>query len=123
MTTEPIKVGRNAIKAFATSHDTRHDGQSGRRPCDSYEKKPMTKLAISKGPKKLLEALKPTAFENLSFDLVTAAGLQNAVWRTPGADGGRDIEATMPVMDISGEVTHQKWYIECKRYKHSLAGC
>jgi hypothetical protein len=41
-------------------------------------------------------------------------------WRTPGADGGRDIEATAAMIDISGQTIQQKWYIECKRFRASL---
>jgi hypothetical protein len=64
--------------------------------------------------------LSPTEFENLTFDLVVAMGLKNVAWRTPGADGGRDIEATAPVKDFSGKHTSQKWFIECKRYSGSV---
>jgi hypothetical protein len=45
---------------------------------------------------KSLHDLSPRQFENVVYDLVSAAGLRNAVWRTPGADGGRDIEGDFP---------------------------
>jgi len=67
-----------------------------------------------------LKALSPTQFENVVFDLVTAAGLRNAVWRTPGSDGGRDIEGEVAIVDFSGYHTIIKWYIECKRYAASV---
>ena len=67
-----------------------------------------------------LKALTPTQFENVVYDLVTAAGLRNAVWRTPGSDGGRDIEGEMPTVDFSGFSAASKWYVECKRYATSV---
>lgn len=39
-----------------------------------------------------MKTLSPTAFEHLIFDLMILTGLRNVVWRSPGADGGRDIE-------------------------------
>lgn len=44
----------------------------------------------------------------------------NVAWRTPGADGGRDIEAQTVQTDFSGTQTVQKWFIECKRYSGSV---
>jgi hypothetical protein len=73
--------------------------------------------------RKLLErvsALEPTSFENLTLDLLRAAGFRNLVWRTPGADGGRDIEGEQLFTDLSGADTVEKWYIECKRYSTSV---
>jgi hypothetical protein len=64
--------------------------------------------------------LTPSEFENMTFDLLQAAGLKNLVWRTPGADGGRDIEGTFAAVDFSKYYQHQKWYIECKRYISSV---
>jgi hypothetical protein len=63
-----------------------------------------------------LKALTPTLFENVVFDLVASAGLRNAIWRTPGSDGGRDIEGEMATPDFSGYHAVTKWYVECKRY-------
>ena len=54
------------------------------------------------------------------YDLVTSAGLRNAVWRTPGADGGRDIQGEIATTDFSGFYAVAKWYIECKRYADSI---
>lgn len=64
--------------------------------------------------------LTPTEFENLTYDLLTARGLANATWRTPGADGGRDIEGTWSHLDMSGEQTTQVWYVDCKHYSNSV---
>jgi len=67
-----------------------------------------------------LKALTPTQFENVVYDLVTSAGLRNAVWRTPGSDSGRDIEGEMATTDFSGFHAIATWYVECKRYAASV---
>lgn len=67
-----------------------------------------------------LSSLEPTSFENLTLDLLRASGFRNLVWRTPGADGGRDIEGEQTVTDLSGTDVQQSWYIECKRYNSSV---
>lgn len=59
-------------------------------------------------------------FENLIFDLVVVSGMVNVSWRTPGADGGRDIEGIFYEMDVSGTSRIRKWYVECKRYSQSV---
>lgn len=64
--------------------------------------------------------LTPAQFENLTYDALQALGLKNLVWRTPGADGGRDIEGEWKIVDPTGHETFQKWYIECKRYQASI---
>ena len=64
--------------------------------------------------------LSPRSFENLVYDLLVRRGLVNPVWRTPGADGGRDIEGVYPTVDLSGTSHVEKWYIECKRYEQSV---
>lgn len=71
------------------------------------------------GPRKLSD-FSPTEFENLLFDLVIAKGMVNVVWRTPGADGGRDIEAESLQTDASNTQAFTKWYIECKKYSGSV---
>lgn len=68
----------------------------------------------------LLKKLSPTEFENLVFDILQFRGFRNVVWRTPGADGGRDIEATTIVADASGHNSTFRWYVECKHYSNSL---
>lgn len=68
-----------------------------------------------------LTDLSPTEFENLIFDLTQSIGLKNAVWRTPGRDGGRDIQGEWYVEDLSGHIGHQIWYVECKRYTSSVS--
>lgn len=64
--------------------------------------------------------LLPTEFENLIYDLMVAKGMVNVVWRTPGADGGRDIEAESVQRDASGTQSFAKWYVECKKYTGSV---
>ena len=64
--------------------------------------------------------ISPREFENLTFDLLTLMGLQRLVWRTPGADGGRDIEGIFSYSDLSGYRSEQIWYVECKRYTASI---
>jgi hypothetical protein len=65
--------------------------------------------------------LNPTGFENLVFDVVRLLGFQNIVWRTPGADGGRDIEGFLSINDPTGFSYVQKWHIECKKYSSSIS--
>ena len=48
------------------------------------------------------------------------SGIRNLKWRTPGSDGGRDLEGEFTSPDFSGDYVPQKWYIECKRYAKSL---
>jgi hypothetical protein len=67
-----------------------------------------------------LKKLSPTAFEHLVYDLMLLVGLRNATWRTPGADGGRDIEGDHLFVDLSDTLSLERWYIECKRYAHTL---
>jgi hypothetical protein len=69
---------------------------------------------------KKLSKLSAVVFENLVYDTVTALGLENAVWRTPGRDGGRDIEGVFFVTDLSGFRHPQRWYVECKKYASSV---
>ena len=64
--------------------------------------------------------LSPAQFEGLTFDIVSALGLRNVTWRTPGSDGGRDIEGVYYISDLSGYHQKQKWYVECKRYTGSV---
>jgi hypothetical protein len=70
---------------------------------------------------KLISDLSPSEFENLVFDLLQSLGLKNAVWRTPGRDGGRDIQGDWFVEDLSGHIGQQVWYIECKQYASSVS--
>lgn len=64
--------------------------------------------------------LGPTEFENLIFDLAQSLGLKNAIWRTPGRDGGRDIQGEWHTQDFSGHTNTQVWYLECKHYESSV---
>lgn len=62
----------------------------------------------------------PREFENFTYDLLRVRGFDNLVWRTPGSDEGRDIEASLTVSDASGYRHSEKWYVECKRYASSI---
>jgi hypothetical protein len=66
--------------------------------------------------KRTLSDLDPTEFEHLVFDMLSLLGLSNVDWRTPGADGGRDIEGLWTQFDLSGYEQRTKWFVECKRY-------
>lgn len=72
------------------------------------------------GVVKALKQLIPRDFENLAYDLLFVSGMRNLRWRTPGADGGRDLEGEFVIADFAGDQTTQKWYIECKRYSKSI---
>lgn len=67
-----------------------------------------------------LSILTPTQFENLSFDLMQLLGLKNCIWRTPGRDGGRDIQGEFFGEDFSGYIRREIWYVECKRYSDTV---
>jgi restriction endonuclease Mrr len=67
-----------------------------------------------------LKRLQPEQFENLTYDVLLLSGVQNLRWRTPAADGGRDLEGDVTSVDFSGETIRQRWYIECKRYAQSV---
>ncbi len=67
-----------------------------------------------------IKNLSATNFENMVYDMLTAFGLENAVWRTPGRDVGRDIEGIYFITDLSGHRHPQKWYIECKKYAQAV---
>lgn len=70
---------------------------------------------------KTIDELTPTEFENLTFDLICATGFRSVVWRTPGSDRGRDIEAIFHNVDACGSEFIEKWYIECKHYKSAIS--
>lgn len=67
-----------------------------------------------------VKALSAVEFEHLVYDLLLLMGMGNVSWRTPGADGGRDIEGVLTNVDFSGSSTTEKWYIECKRYDAAI---
>jgi hypothetical protein len=69
---------------------------------------------------KSLGSLKPSELENFAFDILQAVGMKSLVWRTPGADGGRDIEGVYPLSDLSGYYEPQLWYVECKKYSNAI---
>jgi Restriction endonuclease len=64
--------------------------------------------------------LSPTLFEQLVYDLTVLSGLTNVTWRTPGSDGGRDIEGEYQATDFSGILRLERWYVECKRYTAAI---
>ena len=64
--------------------------------------------------------LTPIEFENFTYDLLQSSGMRHLVWRTPGPDGGRDVEGEVLQADLSGHTDTQRWYIECKRYSNSI---
>lgn len=77
----------------------------------------------SKGPTSVLgrvKGLNPRVFEHLVYDLLVRKGFLNVSWRTPGADGGRDLEADVKVVDVSGFTRLERWHVECKRYSAAL---
>lgn len=69
---------------------------------------------------KKIDDLSPVEFENMTYDLLQCVGLINLVWRTPGQDGGRDIEGLHSIRDLSGYVSIERWYVECKRYSSAI---
>lgn len=75
-------------------------------------------------PPAVLEQLKllpARVFEKLTYDLLLSAGIRNLTWRTPGADGGRDVEGEVLFVDFSGYEVVQKWFVDCKRYNSSVS--
>jgi hypothetical protein len=67
-----------------------------------------------------IRKLDPTQFENLAYETLHALGMRNLTWRTPGADGGRDIEGFTTARDLAGFEQTMKWFVECKHYKSSI---
>ena len=70
---------------------------------------------------KKLDELAPAQLESLTFDLLQLLGLRNCVWRTPGRDGGRDIQGDSIESDFSGYTRTESWYVDCKRYASSVS--
>ena len=46
--------------------------------------------------------------------------MTNLVWRTPGSDGGRDIQGQVTITDFVGIEKIENWYIECKKFQKSI---
>lgn len=67
-----------------------------------------------------IKHLTPRNFENMSYDLLMLLGIRNLVWRTPGSDGGRDLEGLFLNTDFAGGLNAEKWYFECKRYAAAI---
>lgn len=68
-----------------------------------------------------IKALSDVDFENLTHDLMICLGVRNIAWRSPGADGGRDIEGVYLREDPTGDVFSESWFIECKKYSSSIS--
>jgi len=68
-----------------------------------------------------LKTLTPSQFENLTLDLMQLLGLKNCIWRTPGRDGGRDIQGEFFEADFAGFTRKEVWYVECKRYTETVS--
>lgn len=66
------------------------------------------------------EKITPLEFENLCYDLLYVLGFRNLDRRSGIPDRGRDIEAIWEIKDPSGDVFFQKWFVECKFYKHGI---
>lgn len=60
--------------------------------------------------------LTPKDFENLCYELVVGDGFQNVKWNQGGADGGRDIEGTLPFSSPYTNLASTNWFFECKLY-------
>lgn len=69
---------------------------------------------------KLIGELNPRQFENLTYECLRALGMKNILWRTPGSDGGRDIEGSVFVTDIAGYEQGESWFVDSKRYAKSI---
>lgn len=69
----------------------------------------------------MIDKLTPTKLENLTLDLLKLLGLKNCVWRTPGRDGGRDVQGDSIENDFSGFTRIESWYVDCKKYSTSVS--
>ena len=67
-----------------------------------------------------IRRLSPKDFENMVYDILVRRGIGNLKWRTPGADGGRDIEGEWSAYDFSGSARTERWYVECKRQRSAV---
>ncbi|MDW5552297.1 restriction endonuclease [Methanosarcina sp.] len=68
------------------------------------------------------DQLSSTQFEEFCFELLGCLGFININWRkgtghtSSPSDQGRDIECERIVKELDGEVTIEKWFVECKHY-------
>lgn len=72
------------------------------------------------------ELLNPEEFENLVFFLLDDMGFKNLEWRkggkgTSAVDGGRDLEATYAKLEPDDTLSIEKWWIEVKYRRQTLA--
>lgn len=71
--------------------------------------------------------LTSTQFEEFCFELLQCIGFINVDWRkgtgysSSPSDQGRDIECERVVEDIDGEVSIEKWFVECKHHKSGVS--
>jgi hypothetical protein len=72
------------------------------------------------------DALSPSEFEELAYDLLVAMGFQNVNWRkgtgceTSPSDQGRDIECTHLSRVPDGSIELERWFVECKHHKRGV---
>lgn len=72
------------------------------------------------------EKLKPSEFEQFSYDLLDSIGFVNLDWRkgtnlsSSPADQGRDIVGQLIKTDIDSSKSIETWFIECKHHKKAV---
>ena len=59
-------------------------------------------------------------FEEACFELLLRLGYKGLIWRTGGADSGRDIEGFQAVNNPLVGTYDEKWFFECKRYESGV---
>ena len=70
--------------------------------------------------------LSPTEFEEFCFELLGKLDFENVKWRkgtgysSSPSDSGRDIECERLIRDIDGEISLEKWFVECKHHKKGI---
>lgn len=86
----------------------------------------MPQSSISLDNKFSFDHLSSTQFEEFCFDLLARLDFKNIIWRkgtghtSSPSDQGRDIECIRINKDIDGEISIEKWFIECKHYKSGV---
>lgn len=70
--------------------------------------------------------LSPTDLEEFCFELLEKLDFKNVKWRkgtgysSSPSDSGRDIECERLIRDIDGEISLEKWFVECKHHKKGI---
>lgn len=72
------------------------------------------------------DSIKGRSLEECTYWLLEAMGAKSLDWRLGGqgngaADGGRDLECVFHVLDPSGEMISQRWWIEAKGRQGSVS--